>query len=312
MNLQQLEYILAVEQFKNFSRAAEHCNVTQATLSAMVKKLEEELELTIFDRKATPILATDSGLIILEEAKKVLLHAQLLRDKAFSINGKIAGKLKIGIIPTIAGTLLPKITRLILDKHPELEIEIQEITTQNIIKQLRDGHIDAGILATPLNIDDIEENILYYEALMVYGNFDEEKQYLMPEEIRENKIWLLEEGHCLRVQFINLCHLKKKEKLPKNLKFEAGSFETLLSMVDEFNGLTLIPELYYQTLSEEKKKKVRNFKSPIPVREVSMVYYRPFAKLRIINTLSKEISALIAQNLISGQFKKSELAIAKI
>jgi LysR family hydrogen peroxide-inducible transcriptional activator len=106
--------------------------------------------------------------------------------------------------------------------------------------------------------------------------------------------------------------LKKKEKLPKNLKFEAGSFETLLSMVDEFNGLTLIPELYYQTLSEEKKKKVRNFKSPIPVREVSMVYYRPFAKLRIINTLSKEISALIAQNLISGQFKKSELAIAKI
>jgi LysR family hydrogen peroxide-inducible transcriptional activator len=312
MNLHQLEYILAVEQFKNFSRAADYCNVTQATLSAMVKKLEDELELTIFDRKASPIIATDSGLIILEEAKKVLLHAQLLRDKANAIQGKIAGNLKIGIIPTIAGSLLPRITRLILDNHPELSIEIHEITTQNIIRQLKEGHIDAGILATPLNIEDIEENILYYETLMVYGNLEEEKQYLMPEEIRENKIWLLEEGHCLREQFINLCHLKKKGKLPKNLKFEAGSFETLLPMVDEFNGLTLIPELYYQSLSEEKKKKVRNFKAPIPVREVSMVYYRPFAKLRIINTLSKEISELISKDLISGHYKKSDLAIAKI
>jgi LysR family transcriptional regulator, hydrogen peroxide-inducible genes activator len=312
MNLQQLEYIVAVEQFKNFSRAAEYCHVTQATLSAMVKKLEEELELTIFDRKANPIIPTDSGKIILEEAKKILLHSQLMRDKAKSIQGKIAGKLKLGIIPTIAGSLLPKIIRLITTNHPELKLEIHEITTQNIIKQLKDGQIDAGILATPLDEDAIEENILYYEALMVYGNFDAAKQYLMPEEIRENKIWMLEEGHCLREQFINICNLKKKENQPKNLKFEAGSFETLLAMVDEFDGLTLIPELYYQTLSEEKKKKVRNFIAPIPVREVSMVFYRPFAKLRIINTISEEISALISKDLISGSYKKSELAIAKI
>jgi LysR family hydrogen peroxide-inducible transcriptional activator len=312
MNLQQLEYIIAVDQFKNFSRAAEYCHVTQATLSAMVKKLEEELEIIIFDRKGNPIVTTDSGHIILDEARKVLLHSQLMRDKAKAIQGKIGGRVKLGIIPTIAGSLLPKIIRHLLLAHPDLKIEIMELTTHNIIKQLKEGQLDAGILATPLNIEEIEENILYYEALMVYGNFSEEKQFLMPEEIRENKIWLLEEGHCLREQFINLCHLKKKDNLPKNLKFEAGSFETLLSMVDEFDGLTLIPELYYQTLSDEKKQKVRQFKAPIPVREVSLVYFRPFAKQRIIKTLTEEISKIVSADLISNGYKKSELVIARI
>ena len=312
MNLQQLEYIIAVDQFKNFSRAADYCHITQATLSAMVKKLEEELEIVIFNRSTNPISTTDSGSLIIEEAKKVVLHSQLLLDKAKSIQGKVSGKVKIGIIPTIAGSLLPKIISKLVFSFPDLEIEIQELTTQNIIKQLQNGQLDAGILATPLNVAELEENILYYETLMVYGNFEEDKQYIMPEEIKENKIWLLEEGHCLRDQFVKLCHLKKFNDFPSNLKFEAGSFETLLSMVDEFEGMTLIPELYYQTLSEEKKKKVRNFKRPFPVREVSLVYYPPFAKNRIIESLSAKIREIVVPELLSKNYKNSDLVIAKI
>ena len=312
MNLQQLEYIIAVDQFKNFSRAADYCHITQATLSAMVKKLEEELEIVIFNRSSNPISTTDSGALIIEEAKKVVLHSQLLIDKAKSIHGKVAGKVKIGIIPTIAGSLLPKIISKLVHSFPDLEIEIQELTTQNIIKLLQNGQIDAGILATPLNVAELEENILYYETLMVYGNFEEDKQYIMPEEIKDNKIWLLEEGHCLRDQFIKFCHLKKFNNLPKNLKFEAGSFETLLSMVDDFGGLTLIPEMYYQTLSEEKKNRVRNFISPVPVREVSLVYYPPFAKNRIIASLSSKIKEIVAPGLLSKNYKNSDLVIAKI
>jgi LysR family hydrogen peroxide-inducible transcriptional activator len=312
MNFNQLEYIIAVDRYKNFSRAADACHITQATLSAMVKKLEEELDINIFDRKTNPISTTDAGQIIIDAAKKVLIQVQLLSDKAKNIKGKIAGRIRIGIIPTIAGSLLPKIIMPIMEKYPDLELEIHEITTQNIVKQLTTGQIDIGILATPLNIEELEENILYYEALMVYGNFEEDKQYIMPEEIREHKIWLLEEGNCLRDQFIKLCHLKKNNQLPHNLKFEASSFESLLCMVDNFSGLTLIPELYYQTLSEEKKKKVRNFKSPVPVREVSLVFYPPYAKHKIIEVLTAEIKGIVNKNLISNNYKKTELVIAKM
>ncbi|SFC69028.1 LysR family transcriptional regulator, hydrogen peroxide-inducible genes activator [Flexibacter flexilis DSM 6793] len=312
MNIQQLEYILAVHQLKNFSRAAAHCNVTQATLSFMIKKLEDELGLIIFDRKHNPILTTDAGLEILAEAQKVLVHTQLLQDKAKNMRGELSGQIRVGIIPTIANALLPKIIRPIIEKYPSLSIEIIETTTAHIVKQLRDGQLDAGILATPLGLEDIEENILYYEALMVYGNFEEDKKYIIPDEIRNHKIWLMEEGHCLREQFIKLCSLKKKCDVPENFKFEANSFETLLNMVDEFGGLTMIPELYFQTLPNEKKRKVRHFVAPIPVREVSLIYFRPFAKQRIIQMLTAEIAGIVSQNLASNDYPKHELVIAKI
>ncbi len=311
MNIQQLEYIVAIDRFKNFTRAAEYCHVTQATLSAMVKKLEEELEVVLFDRKATPVITTDIGSVIISDAQKIVLYSNLLKEKAKKVNTTIEGKIKIGIIPTIASTLLPKIIKPLLTKYPKLSVEVLEITTTNLIKQLKEGSVDVGILATPLHQEEIEEEILYYEMLMVYGNTGRNKKYLVPEEIKKHKLWLLEEGHCLREQFVKLCSLKKKEIQPNNLSFEANSFDTLLNMVDAFGGLTLIPELYYQSLSSEKKKQVLFFKSPVPVREVSLVYFRPFAKQRIIQALGTLIREKISPDLLSNQYKKSELTIAK-
>jgi len=311
MNFQQLEYIAAIDQLKSFSKAAEHCNVTQATLSAMVKKLEIELDVILFDRKAYPIITTDIGKEIILQAKKVLHESQELKNMAQTAKQKVEGSIKLGIIPTVANSLLPKILKLIFSKYPALSIHIIEITTQNIVRQLKEGNIDIGILATPLQIEEIEENILYYEALMVYGSFDAEKQYLLPEELKEHKIWMLEEGHCLREQFIQLCSLKEKKVEPYNFHFEANSFETLLNLVDEFGGLTLIPELYYQTLPEAKKQKVRFFKSPIPVREISLTYFRPFAKHRIIDVLTAEIKAIIGQDLLSNLYPKNDLVIVQ-
>jgi LysR family hydrogen peroxide-inducible transcriptional activator len=278
----------------------------------MVKKLEEELDIEIFDRKSSPITTTDSGKELIEEAKKVLHHAHSLKDISKAIKNKVEGKAKIGIIPTVACALLPKTLKILLSKYPLLELEIIEITSQNMIKQLKEGNLDMGILATPLNNEEIEENILYYEALMIYGNLEQDKKYILPEELKEYTVWLLEEGHCLREQMMQLCHLKKKTNLPKNLKFEANSFETLLNLVDEFGGLTLIPELYYQTLPAEKKQKVAQFQSPIPVREISLVYFRPFAKYRIIEALANDIKGIVNEALISNTYKKSELSIIKI
>ena len=312
MNIHQLEYIIAVDRFKSFTKAAEHCHVTQATLSAMVKKLEEELDVVLFDRKQNPILTTDIGLDIIKESQLITSHSNLLKEKAKKGNTIIEGKIKIGIIPTIANSLLPKVIKKLITAYPKLHLEIIEITTNNIIKQLKEGSIDVGIMATPSNNEEIEEDILYYETLLVYGEISKKKKYLIPEEIKDHKIWLLEEGHCLREQFINLCSLKKKDLFPNNFSFEANSFDTLLNMVDEFGGLTLIPELYYQTLPANKKKKVSFFNSPVPVREVSMVYYRPYAKKRIISAVADVIKDVITKTLISNNYKNKELTIVDI
>ncbi|MBD1208493.1 MAG: LysR family transcriptional regulator [Ignavibacteria bacterium] len=312
MNIQQLEYLVAVDRLKNFTKAAEYCNVTQATLSTMVKKLEDELECVLFDRKSNPILTTETGQAIIDECRIILAHCRQIKEKAKKHNGAIEGTIKIGIIPTIAGSLLPKIIKSLLETYPKLLVEIVEIPTQSIIKQLKEGTIDAGIIATPGTDETIEETILYYEALMVYGEVDKTMKYIMPEEIKNSKVWLLEEGHCLREQFIQLCALKKKDSKPHNLTFDANSFETLLGMVDEFGGLTLIPELYYQSLPKEKQDKVSFFHAPIPVREVSLVYYRPFAKERIIGALADFITGNIAETLLSKRYSNAELVIARV
>lgn len=311
MNIQQLEYIIAVDQFKSFSKAADYCNITQATLSTMVKKIEQELDVVIFDRKSNQVFTTDNGLEIIKIAKKSLGHINQLKDIAQNKNKTLEGKVKIGIIPTVAGSLLPIILRSLIEKYPNLYFEIIEITTASIIKSLKTGDIDIGIISTPSNEDGIEEEILYYESLMIYGDDHGDKKYKLTDNIQNEKVWLLESGNCLRDQFLKLCSLKKNGAMPKNLNFEANSFETLLSMVDEFGGLTLIPELYYKTLSQEKMKKVSFFESPIPVREISIVYYRPFSKQRIIFTLSNEIRELMKDKLISSHYKNNELVIVK-
>jgi len=312
MNLQQLEYIIAVDRLKSFSKAAKYCNVTQATLSTMVKKLEEELSVTLFDRKSNPVITTDIGAVLIKDAKKVVFQAGMMKDKA-KTSGAVEGSVRIGMIPTVANSLLPKIIKPILKAYPKLHLEISEITTHSMVKQLKEGGIDMGILATPVDLGELEEEILYYETLMVYGDIKtNQAQYIVPEEIREHKIWLLEEGHCIREQFIKLCALRKKEDVPQNFSFEANSFDTLLSMVDTFGGLTLIPELYYQTLATAKKKNVRFFSTPVPVREVSLVYARPFARQRIIKALADIIRTIVGKDLLSNQYKKSELMIARI
>jgi LysR family hydrogen peroxide-inducible transcriptional activator len=311
MNLQQLEYIIALDNYKSFSKAAEACFITQATLSTMVKRLEEELDVVLFDRKTNPIITTDCGKEIIEEAKKVVFHKNYLVELAHQVKGKIEGEIKIGIIPTIASNLLHRILPVIFHKYPNLRIRIEETTTQNVLDKLKKMEIDVGIVSTPLNHSEIEEEILYYEKLLVYGDNQKNRNYRTPKEIDIEKLWLLQQGNCITDQIIDLCSLNNK-MVYENLKFQPNSFETLLNLVDEFNGLTLIPELYYLDLPLAKKEKVSDFKSPFPVREISLVYHRPFAKLRLINALSIEIRNIILPFLQTSKLKNKDMQIAKI
>lgn len=311
MNLQQLEYIIAVDRFRNFSRAAEHCHITQATLSAMIKKLESELDVVIFDRKTNPIITTELGREIIQESRQIIALSHNIKTSK-KRESKIEGTLKIGIIPTIAGTLIPQIIQPLKESFPKLNLEVTEVTTAQIRKMLTEGKIEAAILATPTDFSDVEEEILYYETLLVYGKLNKKKKYIMPDELRDEKIWLLEEGHCLREQFIQLCSLKKKNMMSNQLNFDPSSFDSLLNMVDSLGGLTLIPELYHQTLSKDRQNLVTSFTSPFPVREVSMIYYRPYAKTHLINALSNLIKETITPKLMSSRLSKKDLLIAKM
>lgn len=312
MNLQQLEYIVALDKFKSFSKAAEACFVTQATLSTMVKRLEEELDMVIFDRKTSPILTTDCGQEIVAEAQKMVFHAAKLKQMSAELKGKIEGEIRLGVIPTIAGNLLGACIPHILSKYPGLKLKVKELTTANIIAELKSGELDAGIVSTPLQAHEFEEIVLYYEKLAVYGRPKvSDKALLSPFDIQQEQIWLLEDGNCLSDQIVNLCSLLPKHQ-GSQFDFSPSSFDSLLNIVDSMGGLTLLPELFYLQLPPERKAKLLDFEAPFPVREVSLIYHRPYAKLRLVEALSREIQAMISPILQTSKIKNSEMLIAKM
>lgn len=312
MNLQQLEYIVALHKHKHFTKAADACHVTQATLSAMVKKFEEEIGVILFDRSSTPVMTTDRGLEVVKEAIQLLACAQKIKDLGKDEAGKVAGELRLGIIPTIAGSLLPRVIPILLERFPELKIHLQEITTAHIVNKLKNNELDAGIVSTPLNISQLEEEVLYYEKLMVYGHSASViDRYKSPQDLMQEKIWLLEEGNCLTDQIINMCELNER-KINENLIFSPSTFESLLSMVDSLKGLTLIPELYVLDLPGERRTMIRDFQSPYPVREVSLVYHRPYVKQFLVKALVKHIKECIEPILFTSKLPKHEMMIARM
>ena len=303
MNLQQLEYIVAVDTLRHFSSAAAKCNVTQPTLSMMIQKLEEELEVKIFDRSKQPVQTTEIGQTVVDQARMILGEAGNLKKLVAQQKGAISGDLRIGIIPTLAPYLLPLFLSRFLKDYPLLKLKISELTTDEIVAKLNGRQLDVGILATPLKIPSIQELPLFYEQFVVYASQNEKKimkkKYLLADDIDVNRLWLLEEGHCLRSQVVNLCELKRKETLLQNLDYEAGSIETLRKMVDMNSGITILPELALRDLTKLQLENIRYFKSPAPVREISIVTYRYFVKSHLIEALKKEI--LIA--LLFGTFQ---------
>ena len=312
MNFQQLEYILAIEREGHFAHAAHSCHVTQATLSAMVKKLEQELGLLLFDRSHHPILPTEEGKVILLKAREILDKRDALISASQGKQSEISGVLKLGIIPTVANTLLPIILKPILDTYPKLELDIVEITTDDLVERLLHGGLDAGILATPTDRNELLEEVLYYESLLVYGISEEEKQYVLPEELYEQNIWFLDEGHCFKNQAMTLCDFKQGTQGNNNLNFAGSSFETLLSLTDSFGGYTLLPELFTRTLPRSRQKKTRAFVHPLPVREISLVTYRPLLKRKALSAVADIIRKKIPPLLRTNGLEKKEMQVLGI
>jgi LysR family hydrogen peroxide-inducible transcriptional activator len=292
MNLQQLEYVTAVDTHRHFANAANACFVTQATLSMMIKKLEQELNIVIFDRSRQPVVPTDAGRLVIEQARIVLREAELMKQLASHMNTGHRGELRIGIIPTLAPYLLPLFLPSFLKKYSDVKLKIQEQTTAQLLQMLSSDKIDVGIMATPIEETNFKEVHLFYEEFKVFVAAPDshlKKKYILPEDIDVNKLWLLEEGHCLRSQTLNLCELQKRGAKAHNLDYETGSIESLLKITTINNGITIVPELATLNFDEAFRSNLRNFKPPVPVREISLVTYRHFVKRKLLDMLEQEI-----------------------
>lgn len=295
MNLRQLEYILAVHKQGHFGKAAEQCFVSQATLSEMIKKLEEELDITIFDRSRSPTILTSQGQNVIQIAREIINKAEQLKQLKSSLKGRLSGTLRIGVIPTIAPLLLPLVIKSFVLQYSDIQLKIKEATTDQLISDLKANQIDGAILATPIADTDMYEYPLYTEALKVYGVKDKRKKQMSIDEIKEHKIWLLDEGHCLNEQVVSICKLDEQSLHLNSLEMKCNSFATLTSLVDDFGGYTLLPELYINIMSKHRQGKTRSFKAPEPTRQISMLVYRPFVKKLQIDAMIKVIRTQIDQ-----------------
>ena len=306
MTFTQLEYIVALNVHRHFADAASKCFITQPTLSMQVQKLEEELGVKIFDRSKQPVLPTEPGMEIIEQAKKILAERDAMHEMINAKKDLIKGELKIGIIPTLAPYLLPLFIPAFTHKYQNVKLVVNELTTDIIISRLRDGRIDAGLLVTPLAEKGIKEDILFYEEMLAYvskNNAAYKKTYVLPKDIDPEKLWLLQEGHCFRSQIVQLCELRKSSREGSHFEYEAGSFETLRRMVEINDGITILPELATFDMTAFQRNHLRYFKQPSPVREVSIVTHRDFVKRKLIELLKKEILAAVPEKLRNNKKK---------
>ncbi|GAA4337089.1 hydrogen peroxide-inducible genes activator [Flaviaesturariibacter amylovorans] len=308
MNLQQLEYITALDTHRHFGKAAAHCFVAQATLSMMIKKLEEELGVVLFDRSRAPIVPTEAGVQVIAQARATLREAAQIPQLAREMRSGVQGELRVGIIPTLAPYLLPLFLPGFLKDYPQVHLRITEQTTAQQLHLLATDALDVGIMATPLAAPGMKETPLFREPFRVFVANDDKslrKKFLLPEDLDVNQLWLLEEGHCLRSQVLNLCELQQRQARAQNLDYEAGSIESLINITEMNGGITILPELATRRLSPEHRERLRAFRPPVPAREISLVTYRHFVKKKLLEVFEKAICASVAP--ILGKDKGSEV-----
>ncbi len=293
VSLIQLEYIVAIDTYRHFAQAAEHCHVTQPTLSMQVKKLEDDLGVKVFDRSRQPVIPTDIGFLIIEQAREVLAGAGRLHDIAKHYLKDVTGELRVGIIPTLAPYMLPMFAGSFKRNYPGVSLMFEELLTESIAGKLQSGLLDAGIFVTPFNDASIIEQPVFYEEMLVYAHSSHvlhQQENIVVKDVEKPDIWLLSDGHCFRSQVVNLCSLPTHNRQELPFELLGGSIETLIRVIDIEGGFTIIPELAAKTLNEQQRKNVFPFRDLTPVREVSVCYSRNYVKRRLIQLLIEAIS----------------------
>lgn len=301
MTITQLEYIVALNEYKSFSKAAKFCCVTQPSLSMQIQKLEEELNLIIFNRKIKPIKPTTEGLQIINAARKIIQEKKSIQIFAQGYHKDVIGEVSIGIIPTIAPYLIPKFLSSFQTKFPNLKLNIFETTTENIYNSINEGKLDIGILV-PISNQVMSCIPLFFEELFLFSNVilknGEIDQNVIPE-----KLWILEEGHCLSNQIASICNLRNKSNSDTQIVYKTGSLETMLRLAENGMGQTIIPNMLVDYVSESVKKKIFKIPFNTPVREIALIYSENYNRKGVIDALKEEITSVIPKEWISAKNK---------
>ena len=301
MTITQLEYVVAVATYKSFVAAAEKTFVTQPTLSMQIQKLEEELDITLFDRSKHPIAVTDVGEAIVEQAKRILAEHSRVGELIEQLHNSLSGTFRLAVIPTVAPYILPTLLQNYAAQYPDVKLIVKEMETDKIVRALQDGEIEVGLLSTPLEHKDIVETPLFDEPFVGYFSVDEpalSKRTIDPSDIEMERIWLLSEGNCMRNQVLELCndHVEKIQA-DRNYRYNSSHVETLCKMVDKNKGLTVLPELATLDFNEEQAERVRYFKDEEPAREISLVTSKHFVRKAFLQSLEEEILKLVPEKM---------------
>lgn len=313
MTITQLEYAVAVATYRSFVAAAEKCFVTQPTLSMQIQKLEEELGIKLFDRNNRPNTVTAIGAPIIEQAKIILSECEKVFELVKSTQGIVAGVFKLAVIPSVAPYLMPGLIERYAADYPDVKLKVKEMETAQIITALRNNEIDAAIVSTPLEENGIQEYPLFYEPFVGYfpeGAEALKKRLILPEDIDMQKLLLLNEGHCMRNQVLDLCseHLQELQS-QKNFQYDSSNVDTLRKMVDRGKGITVLPELAVSDFTEDQQDRVRYFEEPEPVREVSLVTNSQFVKVSLLQSMMDEILSLVPEKMRAQTKKRKILRI---
>lgn len=296
MTLQQLLYIVALADHRHFVRAAAACHVTQPTLTMQVRKLEEELDVELFDRRTHPVRPTEVGARVVAQARVVLREAEQLTALVDELHTGFHGVYRIGVIPTLAPYLLPLFLAAFAGTHPDIHLQVDERKTSRILKALRRGGLDLGILVTPIDAPDLEVVPLFQEPFLAYlptGHALRRKRRLERGDLEGRAMWVLGEGHCFREQALSLCD-RPSSGGHENVLYESGSIETIKNLVRRGSGMTLVPALSV----EADDPHVRRFAPPEPVRQVSLVVRRPFVRRRLLEELAGAIRRSVPRSLL--------------
>jgi len=303
MTYTQLQYLVAIDTHRHFGKAADSCFVTQPTMSMQIQKLEEELEVLIFDRSKKPVEPTEIGKQIIAQARITLHEMDKITEMVSNSKGLVKGEFKVGVIPTVASTLLHRFIPEFTEKFPDVQLIIEEWQTETIIQRLKKDLLDAAIAATPLSVQGIIELPVYYEPFVAFipqNHRLHSESFVLNSELKLEDILLLNEGHCFRNSVVNLCNNAFDSETghqKKHFTLESGSFDTLVRLSKRGLGMTLIPYLTAEDLSAADKKMVKPFDYPQPSREISIIYSRTQLKINLIHSLRDVIASVVPKKL---------------
>lgn len=299
MTLQQLEYIVAVYRTRHFVKAAEACGVTQPTLSAMIQKLEAELDVKLFERSSQQVMPTAIGKVVVEQAWKILNRARKLKDIVAEEKKSLTGTFRLGILPTIAPYLLPRFFPRLMRENSSLEIRVVEMKTADIRRAIDRGEIDAAVMVDTGDLDDYALTTLFYEQFLAYVSPSDQlsaKKSIKTSDLSNELLWLLDEGHCFRDQLVKYCQLKAAKT--SQSAYSLGSIETFMRIVENGQGVTFIPELATMQLTPTQKELVRPFAIPIPTREVVMATSKAFVRQSLLNMIVGQIRNSVPEKML--------------